>query len=83
MSRSKPITENPSSLAFHIARSVAYDEITAIAHVVVLRLGDKVMTCQCPPDEDSIVAVWSPASGTVESVVNDTDSVSRMWDRVA
>jgi hypothetical protein len=74
---SKPLT-----FADHIKRSVAYDDFTQIGHVVILRRGAEVMTCEIDrKGGDTRVSVASPGQPWRTSMVNDTTAVDRMWTR--
>lgn len=74
------ITEDPSSLAYDIIRSVPFDVIDVIGHVLVMRRGSAVMTCECRPHEDVRVSVSVPGGdGWVVTYANDTDTIARAW----
>jgi len=65
----------------HILRSVPHDDATTIGHVLILRYGDEVMTCEVPRDGDTRVSVAKPGEPWRVSMVNETDSITRMWSR--
>lgn len=63
----------------HIRLSVPHDDLTKIGHVLILRRGDEVMTCEVPKDGDTRVSVARPGEPWRVSMVNETDSITRMW----
>lgn len=75
----------PKTLAYHIKRSVPYNTYTQIARgdtvVAVLFYNGMIMVCECPKVGDTIVTVRRLGEKVgVSTTVNETDSVTRMWD---
>jgi hypothetical protein len=77
------ITTDPENLAYHIVRSVPHDEVTVIGDVLVMKRGNEIMTCECPPNDDVRVSVCEIGAGAGWRVTwtNDTDTITRMWAR--
>lgn len=74
------MSNKPGHLAYHIRRSVPHDDLTEIAHVLILRRGAEVMTCEVPADGGDVrVSVASSGRPWRVAMVNETDSITRMW----
>lgn len=65
----------------HIRRSVPFDDITTIGHVLILTYNGEVMICEVPKDGDTRVSVAKPGEPWRVTMVNETDSITRMWSR--
>lgn len=73
------------TLAYHIKRSVPYDTYTQITLsdrvIATLLYNGMIMVCECPKVGDTIVTVRRLGEKVgVSTTVNETDSVTRMWD---
>jgi hypothetical protein len=78
----RKITSDPSSLAYHIIRSVPHDSYTVHGNALLLRLGNELMLCECEPGCDASVSVKEIGAGEWRyTTANETDTISRMWSR--
>ncbi len=76
------LIHDPSSLAYHIARSVPYDRLFDCypAPALLLIRGPAVMVVRLEPHADAEVMVQDrPGAEWRRTTANETDTIARMW----